>query len=113
MDTFPHTKHRRHSISCILPPYILIEISKNGTPQQRTQALETLSLDDSLRQFRATAAAVVGPRRALPVISVKVPSKQRTIYDAKHLQQLPGRVARTEGTRSSADVSVNEAYNGL
>ncbi len=46
-------------------------------------------------------------------MSVTSPAKQRTVYDAKHSQQLPGSVVRTEGARASADVSVNEAYDGF
>ena len=113
MCNVSHARHRPHSIFCILPPHILIEISKNGTPQQRAQALDTLSVDHSIRQFRATSAAARGPMRAPPPMSVTAPVKQRTIYDAQHTQQLPGNVARTEGAPASADVNVNEAYDGL
>jgi Zn-dependent metalloprotease len=101
----------RHSIFCILPPYVLTEIAKNGTPQQRAQALETLSIDHSIRQLRATLAATLGPRRARPEIAA--PSQHRSIYDAKHTQKLPGALVRAEGSRPVADVSVNEAYDGL
>lgn len=113
MSNLPHHRHRPHSIFCILPPHILIEISKNGTPQQRAQALDTLSADHSIRQFRATNAAARGATRPSAPMSMAPPAKQRTIYDAQHSQQLPGNVIRTEGAAASADVSVNEAYEGL
>ena len=106
-------QHHRHSIFCILPPHILIEIAKNGTPQQRAEALDTLSVDHSIRQFRATNAAAMGPTGALTPMTAAPPSKQRTIYDAQHSQQLPGKVLRSEGAASSTDVAVNEAYDGL
>ena len=101
------------SIFCIIPPDILIAISKNGTPEQRAWALDTLSVDQSIRQFRATNASVIMQRRALPAMSVMPPVEQRTVYSAKHSHQLPGSVARSEGAPASADVSVNEAYDGL
>ena len=113
MSNLRHIQHRPHSIFCILPPHILIEISKNGTPQQRAQALDTLSADHSIRQFRATSAAALAPKGALPPMSAAAPAKQRTIYDAGHSQQLPGNMVRTEGAAASADPSVNEAYDGL
>lgn len=113
MCNLPHVRQGRHSIFCILPPHILIEISKNGTPEQRAQALDTLSVDQSVRQFRATSAAALGPMRAQPRMSETPPVKQRTIFDSTHTQQLPGSAARTEGAPASADVSVNEAYDGL
>ena len=39
--------------------------------------------------------------------------KHRTIYDAKHLQLLPGTLVRAEGSPPSTDVAINEAYDGL
>lgn len=113
MCNLPHARHRPHSIFCILPPNILIEISKNGTPAQRAQALDTLSVDHTVRQFRATSAAALGPMQGQPRMSVTSPAKQRTIFDSQHTQQMPGNVARTEGAPPSADASVNEAYDGL
>ena len=104
----------RGSIFCILPPHILISISKHGTAKQRAQAVDVLSVDHSFRQFRATvAAAAKGQQSIASPLSVSPPAKHRTIYDAQHLQQLPGTVVRTEGSPPSADVGVNEAYDGL
>jgi len=113
MFKLANSRHRHNSIFCILPPHILIEIAKNGTPQQRAQALDTLSVDHSIRQFRATNSAAIGPTRASAPMTAQPPTKQRTIYDAQHAQQLPGNVVRSEGSAASADVAVNEAYDGL
>lgn len=38
--------------------------------------------------------------------------KERTIYDARTTGRLPGKVVRREGESASADVHVNEAYDG-
>jgi Zn-dependent metalloprotease len=38
---------------------------------------------------------------------------QRTIFDARHTQTLPGRLVRSEDTPATEDVAVNEAYDGL
>ena len=48
----------RHTILCVLPPHILNSISQNGTREQRAAALRTLSLDTTLRAFRATRRAL-------------------------------------------------------
>ena len=39
--------------------------------------------------------------------------RQRTVYDGGGAETLPGRVVRNEGQGASADVAVNEAYDGL
>ena len=40
---------------CILPPHILRAIAQNGTPQQRTAAMQTLASDATFRTLRAAA----------------------------------------------------------
>ena len=106
----PQLQDQRHPIHCILPPYILDSIAKNGNAQQRGQALDTLAVDHTLRALRMVA------ERTGPTISAVqgVPgAKQRTIYTADGSQNLPGTLVRQEGDRKSKDVAVNEAYDGL
>ena len=52
----------RHSIFCILPPHILTELAKNGTPEQRDYALRALDLDATLRTTRLTTSLLRGVR---------------------------------------------------
>jgi hypothetical protein len=49
-----------------------------------------------------------GATEALPVVAPK-----RTIYDASGSETLPGTVVREENDPPSADIAVNEAYDGL
>jgi Zn-dependent metalloprotease len=105
------TPHR-HSIFCILPPYILHEIAQNGTPQQRADALQTLSTDHTFRAIRADARVGAGARTRPSVLSAEG-EKRRTIYDAHHTQNLPGDVVRAEGASPTGDAAVDEAYDGL
>lgn len=107
-DSTPH----RHSIFCILPPYILHSISQNGNPTQRAAALRTLASDSTFRALRASA---VGPtpaarRRAAATMEAV---KQRTIYKANNTEDLPGELARAEGASPTGDEAVDEAYDGL
>jgi Zn-dependent metalloprotease len=105
------TTHRR-SIYCILPPHILHSIALNGTPQQRRRALQTLSLDHTLRTMRVTYAllAATAPQVAP---AVAVPKVQRTIYDTHNTTNLPGDIVRAEGANLTGDPAVDEAYDGL
>jgi Zn-dependent metalloprotease len=92
--------------NCIVPPYMLRAILRNGDSRQ--QALAWSTLTDS-EQFR-------GERRVLTVISPLAATppgrKRRTVYDAHHKYDLPGRLVRSEGNPRSKDPRVNEAYDG-
>jgi Zn-dependent metalloprotease len=103
----------RHSIFCILPPYILQSIAQNGTPQQRNQALQHLGTDQTIRTLRTTQSVTAPPQTqgVLPLAPEGRP--QRTIYDDHQTTNLPGKIVRTEGADPTNDVAVNEAYDGL
>jgi Zn-dependent metalloprotease len=106
--------HRRHSIFCILPPHILMEIAKNGTPEQREAALQALDIDHSVRTNRLTFSLLGGLK--VPHVEGAVPAtpqKQRTIYDTHQSQTLPGTLVRSEGQPAVSDQAVNQAYDGL
>lgn len=107
------TISHRHSILCILPPHILVSIAKNGTPAQRSFAIDTLSVDNSIRSFRASNAPNLNQRHLLHAMPGTTTALKRTVYDGQHQHLLPGRVVRSEGGTPSSDVAVNEAYDGL
>lgn len=98
----------RHSIFCILPPYMLDHIVLHGTSAQRAIAVQTLTISNQIRASRPgmdqMAAGAIG--------GVGATGKQRTIYDANFGTQLPGTLARKEGDAPVADMAVNEAYDG-
>jgi Zn-dependent metalloprotease len=102
----------RHSLFCILPPYILRQIALNGSASQRATALKTLAVDQTFRTLRTLRlAAPIGA--AAPGVPGTPGQKQRTIFDARHSENLPGQVVRAEGGAPLGDPEVNEAYNGL
>ncbi len=103
----------RHSLHCILPPHILVEIAKRGTPEQRELAIDALQLDQSLRASRATFSLLGGLQVRHDLGAAAPPQKKRTIYDAQQGQTLPGRLVRSEGQPPVADNAVNQAYDGL
>lgn len=95
-----------------IPPYILKEICRNGTAEQRDRALATLSVDASLRLGRAEGAWAGrgGPAAAAPASR----GPNRTIRDAGGTEDLDGApVVRTETSAATADVAVTEAFDGL
>ena len=73
----------RHSIFCILPPHILVEIAKNGSPSQRAFAIDTLAVDNSIRSFRAAAAPNLAQRQLVQTMPGTTSMLKRTIFDAQ------------------------------
>jgi Zn-dependent metalloprotease len=104
---------RTHSIYCILPLNVLANIARNGTAEQRKAVLDTIRLDQSIRTSRLTYSLLGGLKVAHQSLTAAPPQKQRTIYDTKNSQTLPGTVVRSEGQGSGKDDAVNEAYDGL
>jgi Zn-dependent metalloprotease len=105
----------RHSIFCILPPHILLNLARNGSSEEREYALQTMSVDNTFRTSRMTRALLGGPRSvaASTAAVTTAPQVNRTISDANQTKNIPGTLARAEGQPASADKSVNQAYDGL
>ncbi|WP_328463868.1 M4 family metallopeptidase [Streptomyces sp. NBC_00448] len=99
----------------IVPPHILDRLARSDDPELSATARHTLE-HDARQRTRRRLNAVVGPPGGAP--SAAAPAApadqpQRTIYDAKHKDDLPGRKVRAEGAKPSRDASVNRAYDGL
>jgi Zn-dependent metalloprotease len=110
----------RHSIFCILPPYVLRRIALTGTEEQRQAALETLAVDTTFRTLRAirlaTPVATTTPAMAVPsaeVLPEEAKQLQRTIFTCQNRRRLPGEEVRSEGGPATGDPAVDEAYDGL
>jgi Zn-dependent metalloprotease len=104
---------RPHSIFCILPPYILRAIAQNGAPLQRAQALQTLATDQTFRALRAATVLPAPPVLRGLTSTIEEGQKQRTIYNARNNQSIPGDVVREEGAAPTGDPAVDEAYDGF
>jgi Zn-dependent metalloprotease len=105
----------RCSIYCIVPPVVFERIAKNGSPEQREWAVETVSRDTSMRAARSQNVAQRGSGgiRA-DALAAAIPGQpKRTIYDAKNQEQVTGEVVRAEGGPGTDDDAANEAYDGL
>jgi Zn-dependent metalloprotease len=91
---------------CIIPPYMLRSILQNGDARQQDRAWATLTGTEQFRGQRRVLNAI------LPYTAVAPGMKRRTIYNARHSYDLPGRLVRSEGAPKSKDPAVNEAYDG-
>lgn len=101
--------HHIHPVFCIIPPHMLREIAQNGTPAQRSMAVQTLRLTEQFRGERAAIEVIHGIEPATLEATV---GKQRSVYDAQCGSNLPGNLVRNEGDPPGADTAVNEAYDG-
>ncbi|MDQ4139994.1 MAG: M4 family metallopeptidase [Bacteroidota bacterium] len=103
----------RHSIFCILPPYILRALAEKGNDKQRSVALKSLSDDMTFRSLRIGTRVPSGLNRKRPSAFLVAGDKQRTIFSAKNSETLPGVTVRAEGSPPSGDPAADEAYDGL
>lgn len=98
---------KRYRYQGILPPYILENIIKNGSPLQRQQAYILLEHDHVIRERR----------RSIEEWGEELESneefrKYRTVYDGLFKTDLPGNLVLREGEPSTGDIAVKEAYEG-
>lgn len=100
----------RHPIYCITPPYMLENITRNGTPAQRAYAENTLASTSSFYTQRMAVGRgeVVSAAKAMTA----GPGKNRYVYSADYGSSLPGRLVRQEGSSPSGDLAADEAYDG-
>ena len=99
----------RHSLHCILPPYILENLSQSESAKVRNEAIDAIAKSAEARAVRATLA-LMPMMAAVPSPNAK---KHRLVYDVKNggFSSLPGTLVREEGGKASKDPAVNEAYN--
>lgn len=103
MDCAQHSPGR----CAIVPPYLLVKVARLTEPRfagAAEAARQTLLRDQPLHELRT----------GTPTTHSEQPSiAQRTIWDARGRDLLPGLRMRTEGQPPVADAAVNEAYDGL
>lgn len=98
-----------HPLLCIIPPYMLDNLSTSSDAAVRKQAVDAIAAS-------AEARAVRTVMQSMPMIAAFAsPSakKNRLIHDVKGLgmSRLPGKLVRKEGDKAVADPAVNEAYD--
>src|SRR4051812_18623354 len=91
------SEHDRNPLLCILPPHILVEVSKRGGTSHKDWALHTLAASERFRGNREILGELIG---VFPSVG---PEKRRTVYDAQGTETLPGVRVRSEGDPPSQD----------
>jgi Zn-dependent metalloprotease len=90
-------------VSGFIPPYLLRRIAAATSDSRAARSCQnTLQIDEQLRD-RRTAARSERPRLAA--------TASRVIHDAANTEQLPGRVARSDGDPPTGDDAVDEAFD--
>ncbi|WJY38193.1 M4 family metallopeptidase [Streptomyces sp. P9-2B-2] len=95
----------------IIPPHILDNLAQSDDPERHEPARRTLEHDHAARTERRAIAARGGLTPGEPGADADKPN--RTIYDARHHEDLPGKKVRSESDGPSKDASVNRAHAGL
>lgn len=114
--THRHHRAERNPIHCIIPPIVLDRIARNGTPEQRDRALDTLAMDNSIRAARLQNQMQRGGAASLGADALAQRpggQPQRTIMDAQNQETVRGPEVRGEGDPATGDPAVDEAYDGL
>lgn len=104
------TARHNASIFCIIPPYVLENIAENGTPLQRTFAVQTLTTSKVLLEQREEVAKGDLPSDAK--VMSQGTGKNRFVYTADFGSGLPGRLLRKEGEAAVGDTAADEAFDG-
>ena len=100
---------RMNPLHCILPPYLLREIGRNGTPVQQERARDNLASTFELASMRAVTAGETGFDETIEAYTTV---KERLVFDVENGTYLPGILVRGEGDPPVGDSAVNEAYDG-
>src|SRR6478735_11062071 len=99
--------------SCsIVPPYLLRRLAAQQKPELSSAAHGAKQALQHVPSFQASRA-VPGPGSPPGLRELKPSPPQRTVYDAKFAEQLPGSVVRKEGEPATGDPAADEAYDGL
>ncbi|MFF2845840.1 M4 family metallopeptidase [Streptomyces sp. NPDC058001] len=108
------TPHRSPSpVFCsIVPPHVLDRLARQEDPALSGPARRTLERD-ALERTRRRLTAVAAPTVTAAPPTGAGAGPRRSIHDARHGTELPGRVVRAEGAEPGRDATVNRAYAGL
>ena len=105
MKTIPH------HVCGVIPPHILDRVAEHSAGEAADDARSTLQQMRELERERMRSfVALDETATAEPAISTS--KKRRSVYDAQHQQHLPGKLVMSEHKPRSADVEVDEAYDG-
>ncbi|MCB5281785.1 M4 family metallopeptidase [Arthrobacter sp. AL08] len=96
----------------IIPPYLLRRLAAQHGPEHSAVARAAKEALLHVPGFQASRATP-GPGSHPALRELRPSPPERTVYDAKSAEQLPGSMVRKEGEPPVNDPAANEAYDGL
>ncbi|MDQ1623453.1 MAG: hypothetical protein QOH19_1871 [Actinomycetota bacterium] len=96
----------------IVPPYLLRRLAAQREPQLSEAARAARQALLHVNSFQASRT-VPSPAAPPGMRQLRPGPPERTIYDARSSEQLPGSPVRKEGNAPTGDPAVDEAYEGL
>ncbi|MEG3629702.1 M4 family metallopeptidase [Streptomyces poriticola] len=97
----------------IVPPHVLDRLAQAEDPVVAGPARRTLQRDAFERTHRRLTTVIGAAAAVPPPDDAGTAEPRRTVYDALHGTELPGRKVRGEGDEPGQDATVNRAYAGL
>ncbi|MGW2489266.1 M4 family metallopeptidase [Streptomyces sp. NPDC001606] len=96
----------------IVPPHVLDKLAQAEDPAVSDPARRSLE-HDAYQRTKRRLTTVLGAAPVARAAGAPADQPHRTIYDARHTQDLPGTKVREEGSDSGSDATVDRAYAGL
>ncbi|MFF9894665.1 M4 family metallopeptidase [Streptomyces longispororuber] len=96
----------------IVPPFVLDTLAQSQDPALAGPARRTLQRD-AFERTQRRLTTVIGAPSVLAPRGTPAGKPHRTVHDAEHRTDLPGRKVRGEGDAAGSDATVNRAYAGL
>ncbi|MFE4834198.1 M4 family metallopeptidase [Arthrobacter sp. NPDC056691] len=98
-------------VCSIVPPYILRRLAAQRSP--RFSAVARAAREALLHVGAVHAARTAAPSAPAGIRQLQPSPVNRSVFDAKSGESLPGQVVRKEGDAPTGDPAVDEAYDGL
>lgn len=105
-------RYHNYEIHGIIPPHIMDKLSESKDKKIQKIARDTVKLDNALRMDRISKASEIRTMRDFSPVQI-VEEKNIEVYDAKNSEMLPGDLAREVGSKSTGDVTVDEAFSAV
>jgi Zn-dependent metalloprotease len=106
----------RNPLHCVVPPYLIDAVIRNGSEGQREWALQTIRSDHRIRSARVTnlKARAGGPREGFDALAgaSAIPAPDRIIRDAQGSWEITGiPIVRREGEPATGDADADRVYD--
>ncbi|MBD1540800.1 M4 family metallopeptidase [Arthrobacter sp. IA7] len=98
-------------VCSIVPPYILRRLAAQKSP--RFSAVARAAKEALLHVGAVHAGRAAAPSAPAGIRQLEPAPVNRSVFDAKSGESLPGQVVRKEGDAVTGDPAVDEAYDGL